>query len=473
MQVSGDSSTPSPGGPEGRERSTSRSSPSLVVDGETVGRRHLPRRHRAQAAAAILRVAPRAEPRGHRHHRSRRQDVLEPGRRAAVRLHGRGGHRPQPRRSRGPTAGPASRGRQLNRGGAWGPRWPGHPADAQGRIARRRRDRGRAGRSRRRARRLARHLPRHQRAQQQKRYYESLLEISPSAIVIVDLEDRINSWNPAAERLFGYTAEEAIGRNLDDLVAPRDELREEAMRYSEAAAGGEQVRSITRRTRKDGSLVDVEVVSAPVVVGRASAVGYFVIYSDIGELQRQRRYYEAVLKLSPTAIVTIDQDQRHVVEPAAERLFGYTAEEAVGRNIDDLVAHDAELRRRRRGTALQGSAAKRSASSLVEPARTARSSTSRSRRRRSSSAGSGSALRDLPRHQRAPAAEALLRGTVRVEPDGDRADGSGGDVTAWNPAAERLFGYTAEEAIGRTSTTSSRRTPEIRAEARAPDRASG
>ena len=56
----------------------------------------------------------------------------------------------------------------------------------------------------------------------QKRYLESLLEISPTAIVTLDLDRRVTSWNLAAEELFGYTAAEATGRKLEDLVAQED-----------------------------------------------------------------------------------------------------------------------------------------------------------------------------------------------------------------------------------------------------------
>jgi PAS domain-containing protein len=57
--------------------------------------------------------------------------------------------------------------------------------------------------------------------ERQKQYFESLLEISPVAIVTTDLDTTVTSWNPEAERLFGYTREEAIGRPVDDLIACR------------------------------------------------------------------------------------------------------------------------------------------------------------------------------------------------------------------------------------------------------------
>ena len=55
--------------------------------------------------------------------------------------------------------------------------------------------------------------------ERQREYFESVVQQSPVAIVLVDPDQNVVSWNPAAERLFGYTAAEALGHNLDDLVA--------------------------------------------------------------------------------------------------------------------------------------------------------------------------------------------------------------------------------------------------------------
>ena len=106
--------------------------------------------------------------------------------------------------------------------------------------------------------------------------------------MITDLDSRIVSWNPAAERLFGYTAEEAIGRATDDLVATRPELHEDAEAYTKAAARGERISAITQRTRRDGTLLDVELLIVPVTSGEKQ-VGFYVMYHDITELQQQKR----------------------------------------------------------------------------------------------------------------------------------------------------------------------------------------
>ncbi len=149
---------------------------------------------------------------------------------------------------------------------------------------------------------------------------------------------------PEAERLFGYGAEEAIGVGIDDLVARTPEQREESARLDAEATGGRGVRVITRRTHKDGSLVDVELLTAPVLIG-GERVGHSVVYHDIGEIQRQRRYYEALVQANPVAIVLMDPGGIVTAwNPAAERLFDYAAEEAIGRHIDDLVAANDEVR---------------------------------------------------------------------------------------------------------------------------------
>ena len=171
----------------------------------------------------------------------------------------------------------------------------------------------------------------------QKRYVESLVEINPTAIVTVDRDGNVTSWNLAAEELFGYSRDEAIGRNLDDLVVGQD-LRRQAVSYDEALRAG-RFHTVTRRARKDGTLADVELTVVP-VIEEGQPTGYLVIYHDISQLQRQKQYYQSLLEASPTAIVTVDPDHQVTSwNPAAEKLFGYSREEAIGQDVDSLVAN--------------------------------------------------------------------------------------------------------------------------------------
>jgi PAS domain S-box-containing protein len=88
--------------------------------------------------------------------------------------------------------------------------------------------------------------------------------------------------NPAFEALFGYTQAEAIGRDLDSLVASAEEI-DEAAPLTDAVRRGEHVRRITQRLRKDGSSVTVEAFGLPVVLW-GKQIGVLALYHDVSEL---------------------------------------------------------------------------------------------------------------------------------------------------------------------------------------------
>src|SRR5262249_33299039 len=167
---------------------------------------------------------------------------------------------------------------------------------------------------------------------------------SPVAIITSDLDANVTSWNPQAERLFGFTREEAVGQAIDSLIAPTPELRDEAAGVRDEALAAGRYEGVVSRLRKDGALVEVELLAVPIEAD-GERVGFYAIYHDVTELQRQKRYYQSLVENSPSAIVTVDGDATVTSwNPAAEQMFGYTAEEAVGRDIDDLVARDEEIR---------------------------------------------------------------------------------------------------------------------------------
>jgi PAS domain S-box-containing protein len=120
---------------------------------------------------------------------------------------------------------------------------------------------------------------------QQKEYFEALVLNSPVAIAIMDLDEKVVSWNPAAERLFGYSQAQAVGRSIDDLVAGTPEMHAEVLEYTRQVSDDNRVDAVTRRSRKDGTLVDVELLAVPVTVG-GDQVGTYAMYHDITQLKR-------------------------------------------------------------------------------------------------------------------------------------------------------------------------------------------
>ena len=114
----------------------------------------------------------------------------------------------------------------------------------------------------------------------EKQHYESLVALSPTAIVTMDLDEQVTSWNPAAERLFGWSPAEAIGRNIDQLVLGSAVLHEEGEAVTRQALQEGLAKRTTRRTRKDGRMVDVEVLLVPLVVD-GDPTGYLLVYHDV------------------------------------------------------------------------------------------------------------------------------------------------------------------------------------------------
>ena len=125
---------------------------------------------------------------------------------------------------------------------------------------------------------------------------ESLVEVSPVAIVVMDADQRVTGWNAAAARLFGYSPEEAIGRLIDDLVLDED-LRGESGDVTHEALERRRADRITRRVRKDGTQVDVQMMLVP-LDGDGEDVGFYAIYNDITELQAAREHAETLLAVT-------------------------------------------------------------------------------------------------------------------------------------------------------------------------------
>jgi PAS domain S-box-containing protein len=142
----------------------------------------------------------------------------------------------------------------------------------------------------------------------QRQYFEMLVEVSPAAIVVMDADERVTGWNPAAAELFGYSTDEAVGRTIDELVVP-EEFRSESRDVTREALGEGRTHRITRRARKDGGLVDVEMELMPLRFGADNA-GFYAIYHDITELQRAREEAEAATQAKSAFLATMSHEIR-------------------------------------------------------------------------------------------------------------------------------------------------------------------
>ncbi|MCL0064248.1 PAS domain S-box protein, partial [Dehalococcoidia bacterium] len=121
--------------------------------------------------------------------------------------------------------------------------------------------------------------------EERQEYLASVLKNAPDAIVTFDAADRIVEWNPGAERLYGYTYDEAVGRDIDDVVT-RPDVREQAILFTEQLLSGKEIPPTeVVRYRKDGTPVSVILAGSPIIIGDELR-GAVAVYTDITERKR-------------------------------------------------------------------------------------------------------------------------------------------------------------------------------------------
>ena len=191
----------------------------------------------------------------------------------------------------------------------------------------------------------------------------AIVASSDDAIVSKDLNGIVTSWNGAAERLFGYTADEMIGRSITTIIPP-DHKSEEDFVLSRVRAGLSVEHYETIRQRKDGSLVEISLTVSPIRKADGTIIGASKIARDISDrrhMEREALRLAAIVESSADAI--IGKDLGGIIQTwnrGAERMFGFTAAEIVGKPLTIIVPDNrvdeekSVLDRVRRGEGISG-----------------------------------------------------------------------------------------------------------------------
>jgi PAS domain S-box-containing protein len=167
---------------------------------------------------------------------------------------------------------------------------------------------------------------------------------SNDVIIGKDLNGTVVFWNDAAERLFGFSADEMIGAPIMQII-PSDRTDEEALILDRIRRGERLSHFETVRLTKDGRAIPVSVTISPIRDADGGIIGASKIARDLSEshrissaLRQREALLQSILDTVPDGLIVID---RHGIiqsfSPAAERMFGFTRDEATGRNIATLM----------------------------------------------------------------------------------------------------------------------------------------
>jgi PAS domain S-box-containing protein len=179
-------------------------------------------------------------------------------------------------------------------------------------------------------------------------WLSALIDSADDAIISKTLDGIITSWNKGAERIFGYRAEEVIGKPVLILIPP-DHYNEEPEILSRIKAGERVEHYETIRVRKDGSLVDISLTISPIRKTDGQIIGASKIARDISALKRTEetlRRSENQLRLItdalPALISYVDREHRYsFVNQAYTGWFGLAPEDFVGKHLRDIIGEAA------------------------------------------------------------------------------------------------------------------------------------
>lgn len=285
----------------------------------------------------------------------------------------------------------------------------------------------------------------------------AIVDSSEDAIIGTDVQGTIVTWNSAAAQLFGYSADEILGDSVLLLVPPV--LHHEHNENWKKLQDGARVSHYeTQRLRKGGSRVDVSLSVSPVRDNSGEFIGSAIIARGLGARRREEAALArlaAIVESSDDAIIA--KDLNGVVtdwNAAAERMFGYTSQEIIGRSILTIIPPELQheeptiLSKIRAGQRVEHYETQRvhksgkrlSVSLTMSPIRDTSGRV----------IGASKIARDTSEHKKLSNAQRMLAAIVESSDDAIVSKNLDGIITSWNASAERLLGYKADEIVGQS-----------------------
>ncbi|MGO9055952.1 MAG: PAS domain S-box protein [Candidatus Binataceae bacterium] len=295
----------------------------------------------------------------------------------------------------------------------------------------------------------------------------AIVQSADTAIISLALDSRILTWNTAAEKVFGYTPEEAIGQRLADLLLRAADKERSLTEFSTDVENFRNPIRNARRfektfQRKDGSLFEAAVIASGIYDANGQLGGMSAIVRDVSEsarIERDLARLAALVESSDDAITSVSTDLRITSwNRSAEKLFGFSAAETIGQPLEMTIPP--QLRQLAKANMAEDLAALHERHDLVR-----RIEFSMKRKdgtmadvslvvsvihdRAGNALGMSQIFRDITALKKAEREQALLAAIVNSSEDAIIGTSLDQRITSWNPGAEKLFGISASEAIGK------------------------
>ncbi len=167
---------------------------------------------------------------------------------------------------------------------------------------------------------------------------QAIESIKDYAILMLDTEGKVLTWNAGAERIKGYKAAEVIGKNMKVFYAPADIARQHPVKLLKKAEKEGRVEDEGLRVRKDGSRFLADVVITALKDDRGKLRGFIKVTRDVTEIKKADDKFRGLLESAPDAMIIVNQTGKiELINGQAEKLFGYQREELYGQRIEILI----------------------------------------------------------------------------------------------------------------------------------------
>jgi PAS domain S-box-containing protein len=282
----------------------------------------------------------------------------------------------------------------------------------------------------------------------------AVVNSAAEGIIGIDAAGDVRLFSPSAERIYGYRAEEMIGRSVSALAAVDRQAHVRTLR--EALRAGDTVHRDTVARRKDGTHIDIHLIASAITSAGGAHLGAAITVMDVSEHRHAQHLLQRIIDHAPNVIAFKDLEGRYrlINTRGARELHGREPEDVVGRSDHELFEADLADRLSAQDDDVIAAAAPMTFQDDV---------TRRDARIRSFLTtkfpligsdgrpdGVGLIAAEVTEMRHAQADRAQLAALVQAAPDAIVTQDRDGVIATWNPGAQRMFGLTAEQAIGRS-----------------------